>query len=37
MKTIRQRIKEAQDRQKSYDDVRRVDRSYVVAIESFCG
>jgi hypothetical protein len=28
MKTIRQRIKEAQDRQKSYVDVHRVDRSY---------
>jgi hypothetical protein len=37
MKTLRQRIKEAQDRQKSYDDARCVDRSYVVAIESFCG
>jgi hypothetical protein len=31
MKTIRQRIKEAQDRQKSYADVHRVDRSYEVS------
>jgi hypothetical protein len=30
MKTIRQRIKEAQDRQKSYADAHRVDRSYEV-------
>ena len=30
MKTIRQRIKEVQDRQKSYADVHRVDRSYEV-------
>ena len=30
MKTIRQRIKEAQDRQKSYVNVHRVDRSYKV-------
>jgi hypothetical protein len=37
MKTIRQRIKEAQDRQKSYVDAHRVDRSYDVAIEYFCG
>jgi hypothetical protein len=36
MQTIRQRIKEAQDRQKSYV-MRRVDRSYDVAIEYFCG
>jgi hypothetical protein len=37
MQTLRQRIKEAQDCQKSYDDVRRVDHSYDVAIEYFCG
>jgi hypothetical protein len=37
MKTIRQRIKEVQDRQKSYVDVCRVDHSYDVAIEYFCG
>jgi hypothetical protein len=37
MQTIRQRIKEAQDRQKSYADAHRVDRSYEVAIESSCG
>ena len=30
MKTIRKRIKEAQDRQKSYVDAHRVDRSYGV-------
>jgi hypothetical protein len=30
MKTIRQRIKEVQDRQKSYADAHRVDRSYEV-------
>ena len=30
MKTIRQRIKEAQDQQKSYADAHRVDRSYEV-------
>jgi hypothetical protein len=30
MQTIRQRIKEAQDRQKSYADAHRVDRSYEV-------
>ena len=29
MKTIRQRIKEAQDWQESYADAHRVDRSYV--------
>jgi hypothetical protein len=36
MLTIRKRIKEAQDRQKSYVDVHRVDCSYDVAIEYFC-
>ena len=36
MKTIRQRIKEAQDRQEIYVDVHRVDRSYEVG-ESSCG
>ena len=30
MKTIRQRIKEAQDRQKTYANAHRVDRSYEV-------
>jgi hypothetical protein len=35
MKTIRQRIKEAQDRQKSYADVHRVDRSYEVGDQVF--
>jgi hypothetical protein len=35
MKTIRQRIKEAQDRQKSYVDVHRVDRSYEVGDRVF--
>jgi hypothetical protein len=37
MQTIRQRIKEAQDRQKSYVDAHHVDRSYEVVIESSCG
>ena len=31
MQTIKQRIKEAQDRQKSYADVHQVDRSYEVS------
>jgi hypothetical protein len=35
MKTIRQRIKEAQDRQKSYVDAHRVDRSYEVGDRVF--
>jgi hypothetical protein len=35
MKTIIQRIKEAQDRQKSYADVHRVDRSYEVGDRVF--
>jgi hypothetical protein len=35
MKTIRQRIKEAQDRQKSYVDARHVDRSYEVGDRFF--
>ena len=35
MKTLRQRIKEAQDRQKSYADVHRVDRSYEVGDRVF--
>jgi hypothetical protein len=35
MKTIRQRIKEAQDRQKSYADAHRVDRSYEVGDQVF--
>jgi hypothetical protein len=35
MKTIRQRIKEAQDRQKSYADAHRVDRSYEVGDRVF--
>jgi hypothetical protein len=35
MKMIRQRIKEAQDRQKSYVDVHRVDRSYEVGDRVF--
>ena len=35
MKTIRQRIKEAQDRQKSYVDVHHVDRSYKVGDRVF--
>ena len=35
MKTIRQRIKEAQDRQKSYVDVHRVDCSYEVGDRVF--
>jgi hypothetical protein len=37
MQILRQTIKEAQDQQKSYGDVCRVDRSYDVAIEHFCG
>jgi hypothetical protein len=35
MQTIRQRIKEAQDRQKSYVDAHRVDRSYEVGDRVF--
>ena len=35
MQTIRQRIKEAQDRQKSYADAHRVDRSYEVGDQVF--
>ena len=35
MQTIRQRIKEAQDRQKSYVDTHRVDRSYEVSDRVF--
>jgi hypothetical protein len=35
MKTIRQRIKEVQDRQKSYVDAHRVDRSYEVGDQVF--
>ena len=35
MKTIRQRIKYAQDRQKRYADVHRVDRSYEVGNQVF--
>jgi hypothetical protein len=35
MQTIRQRIKEAQDRQKSYANVHRVDRSYEVCDRVF--
>ena len=35
MKTIRQRIKEAQDRQKSYADAHQVDRSYEVGDRVF--
>jgi hypothetical protein len=35
MQTIRQRIKEAHDRQKSYADVHRVDRSYEVGNRVF--
>jgi hypothetical protein len=35
MQTIRQRIKEAQDRQKSYADVHRVDHSYEVDDQVF--
>jgi hypothetical protein len=35
MQTIRQRIKEAQDRQKSYADVHRVDRRYEVGDRFF--
>jgi hypothetical protein len=35
MQTIRQRIKKAQDRQKSYVDVHRVDRSYEVGDQVF--
>ena len=35
MQTIRQRIKEAQDRQKSYADAHRVDRSYEVGDRVF--
>ena len=35
MQTIRQRIKEAQDRQKSYADAHRVDRSYEVSDQVF--
>jgi ribosomal protein L21E len=35
MKTIRQRIKEAQDRQKSYANVHRVDHSYEVGDRVF--
>jgi hypothetical protein len=35
MQTIRQRIKEAQDRQKSYVDAHRVDRSYEVDDRGF--
>ena len=35
MQTIIQRIKEAQDRQKSYADVHRVDRSYKVSDRVF--
>jgi hypothetical protein len=37
MRNLIQRIKEVQDRQKSYDDARRVDHSYIVVIESFYG
>ena len=37
MQTIRQRIKEAQDQQKSYVDAHCVDRSYDVVIEYFDG
>jgi hypothetical protein len=35
MKTIRQRIKEAHDRQKSYADAHRVDHSYEVGDRVF--
>ena len=35
MQTIRQRIKEVQDRQKSYADAHRVDRSYKVSDRVF--
>jgi hypothetical protein len=35
MKTIRQRIKEAHDRQKSYTDAHHVDRSYEVGDRVF--
>jgi hypothetical protein len=35
MQTIRQRIKEAQDRQKSYVDAHRVDHSYEVGDRVF--
>ena len=35
MKTIRQRIKEVQGRQKSYADAHRVDRSYEVGDRVF--
>jgi hypothetical protein len=35
MQTIRQRIKEAQDRQKSYADAHQVDRSYEVGDRVF--
>ena len=35
MKTIRQRIKEAQDRQKSYVDAHRIDRNYEVGDRVF--
>jgi hypothetical protein len=35
MQSIRQRIKEAQDRQKSYADAHRVDRSYEVGDRVF--
>jgi hypothetical protein len=37
MQTIRQRIKEVQDRQKSYVDARRVDCSYEVGDRVSCG
>jgi hypothetical protein len=37
MQSLRQRIKEEQDQQKSYVDVRRVDHSYNVVIKYFCG
>jgi hypothetical protein len=35
MKTIRQRIKEAQDQQKSYVDVHHVDHSYEIGDQVF--
>ena len=35
MKTIRERIKEVQDRQKSYADAHRVDRNYEVGDRVF--
>ena len=35
VKLIRQRLKEAQDRQKSYADTHRTDRNYVVGDQVF--